>query len=416
MEPPLHPRQRLSRLLKGVADSTIQRVEVRCQCIHDDEALELADSLRKAKSLLHLDLTACSISVAGIIQVCQSVPYCLETLTLSCTSLSPSGVTALATALQMPSSLIELHLDDCRLGNAGLEAMANAFFNASAIMVDSGWSSLKALTLSKNLVSPSHHACQTFGVALRRLPHLEFLDLSRNRLESRDLEALQLHHVVSLRKIALWDNRLGPSSGLTLRDILLHCRSLQELNIRNNALGDLGVLDAFSLLEEEVHEEYSLSHLYLSSNLLSDPAAVCLAHQLVVSFPRLSAVYLSCNDIGSAGAIAFSNSLSHNTVAFKTLDLYRNKIGNRGGKALAQTLCQENAHLTDLNVTYNRITDVAILKAVRFAGRLNRSGRYLLQQHDTIPSSLWPLVLEKMNVLLDVRYYFVSRLPELFIR
>lgn len=416
MEPPLHPRQRLSRLLKGIADSSVQRAEVRCQCFHDDQAFELAGSLRKTESLRHLDLTACCISDAGIIQVFQSVPRCLETFTLSCTRLPPSAMAALATVLHTPSCLLELHLGDCQLGNAGLEAMASGFLNVTVTTTDVGWSSLKTLTLSKNLICSSHQACQTFGTALRRLPHLEFLDLSRNRLESRDLEALQLHNIVSLRKIALWDNRLDPSSGFCLRDILLHCRSLQELNLRNNVLGDVGVLDAFSSLDEEEYVEYPLRLLYLSSNRLSDPAAVCLARQLVVSFPCLSSLYLSSNDVGNAGAIAFSNSLSRNSVAFKTLDLYRNKIGNRGGEALAHTLLHENTHLTDLNVTYNRITNVAVLKAVRFAGKLNRSGRYLLQQHDAIPSSLWPLVFEKMNLLIDVRYYFVLRLPELFMR
>jgi Ran GTPase-activating protein (RanGAP) involved in mRNA processing and transport len=384
--------------------------------LHDDDAFELAGSLKKSESLLHLDLTACSISIAGIIQVCQSVPSCLETLTLSCTSLPPHAATALATVLPVSSSLVELHLDDCRLGIGGLEAMASAFRSAKSTTNDVGWPSLKVLTLSKNLICSSHHTSQNFGAALRRLPHLEFLDLSRNRFESCDLEALQLHHLASLRKIALWDNRLGPTCGLALRDILLFCRSLQELNIRNNALGDRGVMDAFSLLEEEDYREYPLRLLYLSSNLLSDPAAVCLARQLSASFPRLSALYLTCNDIGSAGAVEFSRSLSHNSAAFKTLDLYRNKIGNRGGEALAHMICHENTHLLDLNVTCNHITNVAILKAVRFAGKLNRSGRYLLQLHDTVPSALWPHVLEKMNVLLDVRYYFVSHLPELFLR
>ncbi|KAI2499950.1 NLR family [Fragilaria crotonensis] len=415
MEPPLHPRQRLLRLLKGIANSTVQRAEIRCQCLHDDDAFELAESLGNSESLLHLDLTACSISIAGIIQVFQNVPSCLESLTLACTSLPPHAVTALATVLPASSSLVALHLDDCRLGNPGLEAMASAFCNTKTTTKDVGWPSLKVLTLSKNLICSSHHACQNFGAGLRRLPHLEFLDLSRNRFESCDLEALQLHHLASLRKISLWDNRLGPLCGLALRDILLHCRSLQELNIRNNALGDVGVVDAFSLLDEDGYREFPLRLLYLSSNLLSDPAAVCMARQLNTSFPHLTALYMTGNDIGSDGAIEFSRTLSHNSAALKTLDLYRNKIGNRGGEALAHMIWNDNTHLLDLNITCNRITNVALLKAVRFAGKLNRSGRYLLQLHETIPSALWPLVLEKMNVLLDVRYYFVSHLPELFI-
>ena len=156
-----------------------------------------------------------------------------------------------------------------------------------------------------------------------------------------------------------------------------------------------------------------LQRLYLTSNLLSDVSAECLAYRLVTSFPSLSALYLSCNDIANAGATSFSEVISCSPLTLQTLDLYRNKVGNRGGQALADAICK-NVHLMDLNITYNRITDVSILRSVRFTGKLNRSGRYLLQHQDKIPSALWTLVLAKMNTQLDVRFYFLRHVPELF--
>ena len=412
MDPPLHPRQRLLLLLEEIANSNVQRAEIRYQGLHDDQARELAGALMKTESLTQLDLTSSSISTTGITQVCQSLPSCLMNLTLSSIPLSSSAASALATLVLMSSSLIELHLDDCQLKGEGLAAMASTFRSStsSTISTTTEASSLKILTLAKNQICSSQDTCRSFGEVLKQLSHLESLDMSRNRLESRGLQALQLHKIPSLRILALWENRLGPSCGSALRDILVHCLSLQELNLRNNCLEDRGILDAFASDREQ---NYRLQRLYLTSNLLSDVSAECLAQVLGNSFPSLSALYLSCNDIANVGATSFAQVISGSSLALKTLDLYRNKIGNRGGQALADAICR-NIHLVDLIITYNRITDVSILRAVRFTGKLNRSGRYLLQQQDKIPSALWTLVLEKMNIELDVRFYFVRRLPELF--
>jgi Ran GTPase-activating protein (RanGAP) involved in mRNA processing and transport len=195
---------------------------------------------------------------------------------------------------------------------------------------------------------------------------------------------------------------------------------LQELNLRNNGLEDQGVLDAFTSMEDD-RTNVTLERLYLTSNQLSDASAECLAHRLLhsSSFPSLNALYLSCNDITNIGAIRFAQVISCSVLpTLKTLDLYRNHIGNRGGQELADAMCI-NVHVMDLNITYNRITNVTILRTIRFMGKLNRSGRYLLQhqlpQEDTIPLALWSLVLEKLNTQADVRFYFLQCLPELFL-
>jgi Ran GTPase-activating protein (RanGAP) involved in mRNA processing and transport len=412
--PPLHPRKRLYNLLEEIADSTIQRVEIRYQGLDDDEALELAAALVQNESLLELDLTSSTISTTGMTQIVKSLPSCLQNVSLSSNPISPTAASALLFVLS--SNLLELHLHDCHLKCEGLAAlmMTSAFHtNNTTTGSSSSSSSLKVLTLSKNQLS----SCPSFSA----LQNLERLDLSCNRLTS--LQELQLHKLPSLQRLHLWNNRLGPTCGTALGEILLHCRSssLQELNLRNNELENVGIIQAFSLLEDECN----LETLFLSSNLLSDPAVQHIASSSlmmtssssIIKFPHLKSLYLTYNNIGDDGAVALAHALS-NFPNLKTLDLYRNNIGNKGGLALATAVLTnaENVHLTELNLNCNSIMgDRSILRTVRFCGKINRAGRYLLLQHEnTIPEALWPHVLEKMQQL-EVLYYFVHHLPELFL-
>jgi len=256
-------------------------------------------------------------------------------------------------------------------------------------------------------------ACHAFADALHpHLASLQYLDLSRNQLNSREFQALQLHRLESLQTLELWDNKLD--DGTALREVLRHCACLKELNLRSNELGSEGVIQAFSMSGEE--QSHPLEKLILSSNLVSDAGAQHLA-QLIQqggTFSNLKYLVLGCNDIGSDGAVALASALEHTTTTLQVLDLCRNKIGNVGGMALAKAHRGNTNNLHELNLSNNRITHTTILKDVRFYGKLNAAGRRLLQMHNAVPTGLWPLVLEKMNWQLTVRHYFVRRLPELF--
>jgi Ran GTPase-activating protein (RanGAP) involved in mRNA processing and transport len=413
MNAPLHPRKRLYNLLEEIADSSVKRAEIRYLGLEDDEAFELASALTLNESLVELDLTSSSISSAGLVQLCQSLPPSLQKLALSSNPMSPSAAAALSITLQTSSSLIELNLHDCQLRNEGLSAIAHAIENNTG-------STIQTLSLSKNLLTDEDiPACRRFGVALREnLTELQHLDLSRNRLRSRGLTALELHHVSSLKRLALWDNQLGPACGASLGDIVTHCQSLKELNLRNNELGDDGIMSAFSMITLEDHSS-SLEQLFLGENMLSDSSAQHLAQLLSCQTERntplhkLTMLFLNCNEIGDEGAERLADMMRTN-VTLHTMCLYRNKVGNRGGQALAYSHAA-NVHMKSLNITYNRITNVgSILRSVRFYCKLNDAGRYLLQCQNTIPQGLWPHVLRRMNIRLDVRYYFVRHLPELF--
>ena len=263
--------------MEEIADSTIQRVEIRYQGLDDDEALELAAALVQNESLLELelDLTSSTISTTGMTQIVKSLPSCLQNVSLSSNPISPTA----ASAFLLSPNLPELHLNDCQLKCEGLAAlMTTSAFQTNNTTTGSSSSSLKVLTLSKNQLS----SCPSFGA----LQNLERLDLSCNRLTS--LQELQLHTLPSLQRLQLWNNRLGPTCGVALGEILLHCRSsLQELET-----------------------------LFLSSNLLSDPAVVqhiaaassasLMMTSSMIKFPHLKSLYLTYNNIGDDGAVALA--------------------------------------------------------------------------------------------------------------
>ena len=287
-------------LLEEIADSTIQRVEIRYQGLDDDEALELAAALVQNESLLELDLTSSTISTTGMTQIVKSLPSCLQNVSLSSNPISPTA----ASAFLLSPNLPELHLNDCQLKCEGLAAlMTTSAFQTNNTTTGSSSSSLKVLTLSKNQLS----SCPSFGA----LQNLERLDLSCNRLTS--LQELQLHTLPSLQRLQLWNNRLGPTCGVALGEILLHCRALQELNLRNNELENVGIIQAFSLLEDECN----LETLFLSSNLLSDPAVQHIASSSlmmtssssIIKFPHLKSLYLTYNNIGDDGTVALAHVL-----------------------------------------------------------------------------------------------------------
>ena len=319
--PPLHPRKRLYNLLEEIADSTIQRVEIRYQGLDDDEALELAAALVQNESLLELelDLTSSTISTTGMTQIVKSLPSCLQNVSLSSNPISPTA----ASAFLLSPNLPELHLNDCQLKCEGLAAlMTTSAFQTNNTTTGSSSSSLKVLTLSKNQLS----SCPSFGA----LQNLERLDLSCNRLTS--LQELQLHTLPSLQRLQLWNNRLGPTCGVALGEILLHCRALQELNLRNNELENVGIIQAFSLLENECN----LETLFLSSNLLSDPAVVqhiaaassasLMMTSSMIKFPHLKSLYLTYNNIGDDGTVALAHVLYLIFQISRLFDLYRNNI------------------------------------------------------------------------------------------
>jgi hypothetical protein len=124
--------------------------------------------------------------------------------------------------------------------------MASAFHNhtlhtTGSTPTTTDTSALKVLTLSKNQISWSDETGRSFSHVLRQLSHLWKVWTCPGIVCT--VMILKSCSCIRYAPCGYWlfgTINSGPCSGLAIRDILVHCRSLQELNLRNNFLEDDG--------------------------------------------------------------------------------------------------------------------------------------------------------------------------------
>jgi len=123
---------------------------------------------------------------------------------------------------------------------------------------------------------------------------------------------------------------------------LTHNRVVRDVDVRGNALGDLGAC----------------------------AIAICLGNQLDCVVRRL---HLSHNNITDSGASSISEMLAFNQ-SLVHVDLSNNAIGPAGAMEIAQAL-ETNNTITQLNITNNPIGDegaMAFFQAIKHNPRLRR--------------------------------------------
>src|SRR5262249_29210059 len=139
-----------------------------------------------------------------------------------------------------------------------------------------------------------------------QLVRLRALDLERNDLGDNDVAALASPHLMGLKTLLLWSNRVGDAGA---RAIMAWLPGLARLDLSGNIVGDDGM------------EALSFS-----------PALA-----------RLKLLDLSGNQVGDTGALALASSTYATTLGW--VDLARNPIGAAGQSALREKL-GSRAHLT----------------------------------------------------------------------
>ena len=176
-----------------------------------------------------------------------------------------------------------------------------------------------------------------------------------------------------------------------LVESLQNNRSLYRLDLRNNPLGDQGILRLIPLLRSlpnleilnlsytqygqtgaEILEEFLATNTTLGEVILSHNITISLIPVLRTN-STLTQVVLSWSNIDDekaeeiAGALKLSFSL-------RVLWLYKNNIGDQGAQALAEAL-KVNRSLTELSLGSNQIGDSgakAIGKALKINSTLIR--------------------------------------------
>jgi Ran GTPase-activating protein (RanGAP) involved in mRNA processing and transport len=321
----------------------------------------------------------------------------LETLQLSCCALQSDDVELLASALQDNQSLKSLSLADNKFGSLQPYPVAadddendvgEGEDNASVESVPDVAVG-ETITQSTNNTNPQPH----FSVMLRSLIHhptLEMLNIFGMYCNDDSMQAIG--EMIQSPHSKLWH--------LGLKNNLSHPED--KVNV--------------SFLFQALQCNTRLTYVKVTGANLDDDDMETIGAILAETNSTLHALSLTDNAFGDAGLTAFAKRIPEMT-GLRYLDVQRNPITKASKKVVISAL-KDNVELErlDLDGTWNAE------KAWWLC--LNRAGRRLLQRTDSVPTSLWPTILDRASRLQfgrnqptangDVMFYMLRRLPSLF--
>ncbi|XP_041036619.1 NACHT, LRR and PYD domains-containing protein 3-like isoform X2 [Carcharodon carcharias] len=158
-----------------------------------------------------------------------------------------------------------------------------------------------------------------------------------------------------IQELDLFGNNLTGSCAEDLNFALSTNRSLTDLNLGLNKLGDSGV----KLLSEALRDpDCKIQKLCLRNNNLTDSCAKDLASVLSTN-QSLTDLDLGGNRLGDSGVKLLSVALRNLECKIQTLSLYGNRLTDSCAEDLASAF-STNRSLTDLNLGFNRFTDQSV--------------------------------------------------------
>jgi hypothetical protein len=337
---------------------------------------------------LYLNGTQCkNETMAALRGMLQSKHCKLQFLDLSY-SKDALDITPLATGLAHNKSLEELVFSRSSLVDAGIELLCQALIGPNTTLrtlrLDncSRWAAVHDNCLTRN-------GLLLLGEALAFNTGLTFLDISHNRDMGRNA-------LVAL------------ASGLRRNSHLEHLISQYMFSEKNH------VQDLFAALEENTAlKTLNVSHSDFSSSFES---LSTLARAMTANI-SLESLQLDYCKIGNDGASVLGIHLPA-MKGIQQLNLNINPFDTTGATPLAEGM-RENVSLTSLNVATDYgatcggpppelVEDyIEEYNTIELYLKLNRGGRRLLGE--SLPMSLWPLVLEKAESDHDVIYHLLRQ-------
>ncbi|XP_078354184.1 uncharacterized protein LOC144638800 isoform X2 [Oculina patagonica] len=252
------------------------------------------------------------------------------------------GASDLADALKVNTTLTELKMPCSNIGDDGDDGAADL---ADALKINT---TLTDLILSSNNIG-DYGAARLAG-ALRVNTALTKLDLGWNGIGNRGTarlaDALEVNTI--LTELILSSNEIGPDGAARLAGALRVNTTLTKLDLELNGIGNLGTARLADALEVNT----ILTELILSSNKIGPDGAARLAGALRVN-TTLTKLDLELNGIGNFGIDSLADALKSNT-NLKKLNLSQNNIDKDGFHSLANAL-KSNTYLKELDLSGNKI-------------------------------------------------------------
>ena len=363
--------------------ATQQEHTVRNNSNNENETYSNSDDIVVPK-LKTLSLKGTCLESKGFVLFCEGlgINNTLESLQLSNCTIENDDVGLLASALRENKYLKSLFLANCNFGR-------RPYYSFSTDTV--------ATTQSINNVNPQIH-----------LPIV--------------LEALIRHP--TLQSLKIYDMHCNDQSMRAISDILSPTGTkLLHLGLKNNLSHPESKLNVENLFQALTHNRY-LTYLKISGNNLNDEDMARLSRILTTEesniITSIRTLSVTDNLISDEGLLTLASRLS-DTKSLKHLDVRRNPITNRSKKAMISAL-KNNVQIERLDLDGSWDTEKFWWLS------LNRGGRRALQttteNNTTVPSNLWPKILERVYNLkygrnksptnTEVAYYIIRRMPSLF--
>ncbi|XP_068280868.1 NACHT, LRR and PYD domains-containing protein 12-like isoform X2 [Nyctibius grandis] len=272
----------------------------------------------------------------------------LKTLRLWQCQLTSTSCRDLATALSTSGSLRELDLQERQVGDAGVHLLCEGLKHPAC--------RLERLRLWQCELTSA--GCEDLATLLSTSQSLRDLDVGCNKLGDAGVQLLcegLKHPTCRLEIVGLWWCRISSAGCGDLATVLSTSRSLRELDVGANELGDAGVQ---LLCEGLKHPTCRLEIMGLRYCQLTSAGCRDLAAALSTS-PSLRELDLGDNDFGDPGLQLLCEGLKQPTCRLEIMGLQRCRITSAGCGDLA-TVLSTNQSLRELDLGDNDVGDTGV--------------------------------------------------------
>ncbi|KAM4845512.1 ribonuclease inhibitor isoform 1-T2 [Thomomys bottae] len=314
----------------------------------------LSGVLRSLPTLRELHLSDNPFGDTGLQLLCEGLldPQChLEKLQLEYCRLTAASGDALAAVLRAKPDFKELVVSNNDLGEAGVRVLCRGLKEAACQLE----------TLKMENCGITSASCRDLCDAIAKAA-LQELDLGSNKLGNAGLAVLcpgLLLPSCRLRTLWLWECDITSEGCRELCGLIRAKQSLKELSVASNDLGDEGArLLCESLLEPSCH----LESLWVKACNLT--AACCPYFRSVLAQNRsLLELQISDNKLGDTGVCELCEGLSQPGTVLRVLWLGDCDVTDNGCSSLASAL-QANHSLRVLELSNNCMGDPGIQQLI----------------------------------------------------
>ncbi|XP_072895020.1 ribonuclease inhibitor-like [Hemitrygon akajei] len=340
----------LSEALRN-PECKIQKLGLRSVGLTAAGVVDLTSALSTNRSLTELELADNELRDSGVKLVTKALrnPECkIQRLGLRSVGLTAAGGVHLGSALSTNRSLIELDLAKNKLGDSGVKQVSAALRNPGC----------KIEKLCLDFVSLTAAGVVDLVSALSTNRSLTELDLANNELGDSGVklvfEALRSPEC-KIQKLCLRSVGLTAAGVVDLASVLSTNRSLTELDLGGNKLRDSGMKLVFEALR---NQECKIQKLSLRSVSLTAAGVVDLASALSTNH-SLTELDLAENELGDSGVKLVSEALRNPGCKIQTLGLRWTGLTDSGIEDLVFALTTKHS-VRELELDWNTLTDRSV--------------------------------------------------------